>query len=678
MQIKTLIENIFKPYSAILFLDNKNAGIIIALITFINPNVGIGALIAAVFTLLFAHLIGLKDEFLSKGFYVYNSLLVGMGIGYIFTPSIVSIFLIAVSSSFTFLLAFGLNVLFKRYNLPILSLPFSVITILIYLSSLKYSALYSTIFDTHSLFDISINSHISQFLKSFGTIYFLPNNIAGAVLLLIVLYFSRIMFISAIVGFYFGIYLHSLLIGSFEQALHYPYNFNYILVAISLFGVFLLPTLKNFFITLIAIAATVLIGDAIEILFNYFSISIFTIPFNVIVITFIFVLFIISYKEFNYNIKKTPEESLMHYLNTIFRFGKYLPKVSLPFIGEWKVYQAFDDEWTHKGEYRFAYDFVKEVDGKTFKNEGKYPADYYCFGQDVVAPVSGYVVDLRDDLIDNPIGEVDRVNNWGNYIILKSDEGFFVEISHLMQYSLKVKVGEYIKEGAVIAKCGNSGYSPQPHIHIQVQYLGVINSFTREFLFKEYFCNNRLIFNSLPNKGSLINSIKVDGSVKAKLTFVLDDSFKFKVYKKDKFIKEVEFKIKMNKFGEFYFCDEESNKLFFNTNETMFYFYNYEGRKNSYLENLFKLSPKYPFVNLSGVEFIDFLPINLIFNRFKTALMLLIATIKPNKIKVKKSYTLIQNRLKSKNGEVVLSKNYKFFDYIRYNHTTLKRVYEGI
>jgi hypothetical protein len=119
---------------------------------------------------------------------------------------------------------------------------------------------------------------------------------------------------------------------------------------------------------------------------------------------------------------------LSYFLSNIYRFGGNDIKVNLPFNGKWSVYQAFDGKWTHKGKWRYAYDFVIKKDNKTYQNDGLYLEDYYAFGQSVVSPINGYIVAKRDDLVDNFIGDVDRVNNWGNYIIIKSDYGYFVEI----------------------------------------------------------------------------------------------------------------------------------------------------------------------------------------------------------------------------------------------------------
>ena len=666
---KFLLDNI-KPYSSILFLNNTVVGFILLLVTFINPSVGISGVVALVSTLLFAHFLNIREAYLSQGFYIYNSLLVGMGIGYLFMPSFISVVLIAISSSFTFLFSFMLNRLFSTYKIPILSLPFSIVTIFIYLASLKYSALLSTLVNNTIIYDIHLPLIIGGFFKSLGTILFLPNHIAGIVMTLIILYFSRISFIMAIVGYYFGVWFHSFLIGSFTQALHDPYAFNYILVSIALGGVFLLPTIRNFFIALIGVAISVVLTDAIVIFFNYYSLPVFTIPFNITVILFIFVLSMTYYKEFNYNIKSSPEKSLSSYLSSIFRFGTLTRKISLPFIGEWSVYQGFNGEWTHKGEYKYAYDFVKKVENKTYQNDGLYAHDYYAFGQSIVSPVSGFVVLSRHDLVDNTIGTVDNINNWGNYIIIKSDLGFFVEISHIMQFSITHNIGDYIQVGDIIAKCGNSGYSPEPHIHIQVQAIGVLGGFTREFCFKEYYLADELLFNSTPSKGEIIGAIVVNKSISSRLIFILEDILSYDVFERGEYIESVEFRVDMSSLGAFYFVDDKSNKLYFYTDEREFYFYNYIGGE-SHLKRLFTLIPRIPFITAQKIRYKDYLPINLIYSRFDTVIIEFLSSINKNYAKISQEYIYENETVHSNRGEVVLDLYAKGFKRIVYNDTKL-------
>ena len=69
----------------------------------------------------------------------------------------------------------------------------------------------------------------------------------------------------------------------------------------------------------------------------------------------------------------------------------------------------------------------------------------------------------------NNIGDVNLGDNWGNTIIIKHGDYLFSKISHIKEGSFKVRVGDYVKKGDVLAVCGNSGRSPEPHLHFQLQ-----------------------------------------------------------------------------------------------------------------------------------------------------------------------------------------------------------------
>ena len=545
----------FKPYGAILFIREIKFSIVLFILSFLLPSVGILGIVAIIVTILFAEVIGIRDQYLKHGFYLYNSLLVGMGVGYFFDVSVLSIVLTSILAVLTFLISFGLNRIFINYSLPILSLPFAFVSMLFYLASLKYNTLINSILNRVPIIDISLP--FSSFFKSLGSIFFLPFNIAGFIIALILFFYSRILFFLALVGFIVGVFVHSLFV---SDALDSLYNFNFILIAMAIGGVFFIPNITSYFLALVGVVLSIILIDAFEVFFNLYSLPLYTLPFNIVTILFILLGVSISYKYFNYSIKNTPEKSLEYYLSNIFRFGGNDIKINLPFSGKWSVYQAFDDEWTHKGEFKYAYDFVKKVDGKTFKNEGKFLEDYYSFGESVLSPVDGYVVALRDDLPDNFIGNVDRINNWGNYIIIKSGN-FYVEISHLMQNSINIKVGDYVQMGQVIAKCGNSGYSPEPHIHIQVQSTPYLGSKTIPFKFIDYIKEKRLYYYSLPKKNEEIEAVIVDKASKLRFNFILDDEFRYDVYEKGRKIDEASFKVKMNEKGEFYFTDGK-NKLY--------------------------------------------------------------------------------------------------------------------
>ncbi len=664
------LQFIFKPYISVLFLRDVKAGVVLFLLSFLLPSVGILGIVAILATILFAEFINLREEYFKYGFYLYNSLLVGMGIGYYFDVTYATILLSVMFSILTFLLSFSLNKIFAKYSLPLLSLPFAFVSMIFYLASLKYTGLLSNILYRKTLFDIKVPMEV--FFKSLGMIYFLPSTIAGIVISIIILIYSRILFLLSFAGFWLGVWFHSFFI-PYTQALNSSYNFNFALIAMALGGVFLIPNLKNFLLAFVAVFLSVVIIDAMEVFFNIYALPVYTLPFNVTTLLFIMILYGVGYEYFNYNIKETPEKSLISFLSRFYRFGGNDIKIALPFTGEWCVYQGFDDKWTHKGKWKHAYDFVIKKNSKTYKNDGLFLDDYYAFGKPILSPVSGHVIAFRDDLPDNFIGSVERENNWGNYIIIQSNYGYFVEISHLMQHSICVKIGDYVKVGDILAKCGNSGYSPEPHIHIQVQKYGMLGSETIPFKFMDFIKGDKLYFYDLPQDNETIFSTITDKSMKLRLSFILDETYIYEVFENENKISTIEWTVKMNDKGEFYFSDGK-NRLYFYTDEKLFYFYDYEGGE-SFLKELFKIAAKIPLIN-KEIEYQDVLPPRFRYGLAKNFIIELILPFNFEIFNKKTTYFKKSLKIVSKYGEVSFSFYEKGFDKIKFKNYELRRIYE--
>jgi len=91
-------------------------------------------------------------------------------------------------------------------------------------------------------------------------------------------------------------------------------------------------------------------------------------------------------------------------------------------------------------------------------------------GLDFSAPIGTKVMATANGIV-----ETIRYNDgsgYGNLIMIKHNYGFRSVYAHLD--SMRVKVGDYVTKGQVIAKSGNSGRSTGPHLHYEVRYLDKI------------------------------------------------------------------------------------------------------------------------------------------------------------------------------------------------------------
>ena len=70
---------------------------------------------------------------------------------------------------------------------------------------------------------------------------------------------------------------------------------------------------------------------------------------------------------------------------------------------------------------------------------------------------------------DNSIGAINAAKNWGNCVIIAHAENYFSCLAHLQNGSISVRPGEVVARGTEIGRCGNSGRSPYPHLHFQMQ-----------------------------------------------------------------------------------------------------------------------------------------------------------------------------------------------------------------
>jgi murein DD-endopeptidase MepM/ murein hydrolase activator NlpD len=129
---------------------------------------------------------------------------------------------------------------------------------------------------------------------------------------------------------------------------------------------------------------------------------------------------------------------------------------------------------------------------KSYKTTGVTSQDYFAFGQDVIAVADGTVVEAVDKYTDDDAKlkqENETYDQYdqriqseqmqslaqdpytvaGNYIVIRHNDSEYSMYAHLKSGSVKIKKGDLVKRGQVIANVGNTGSSTEPHLHFQLQ-----------------------------------------------------------------------------------------------------------------------------------------------------------------------------------------------------------------
>jgi len=114
------------------------------------------------------------------------------------------------------------------------------------------------------------------------------------------------------------------------------------------------------------------------------------------------------------------------------------------------------------------------------------PEVFVGFGRPILAPVSGRIETVHDGepdhegrrsqlaLVPYMLGQAGRARRGaaglaGNHLIIAlAAKGPFVLLAHLQRGSLQVRPGQSVSVSEPVARCGNSGNSTEPHLHLQV------------------------------------------------------------------------------------------------------------------------------------------------------------------------------------------------------------------
>jgi murein DD-endopeptidase len=123
---------------------------------------------------------------------------------------------------------------------------------------------------------------------------------------------------------------------------------------------------------------------------------------------------------------------------------------------------------------RYAIDWNRRYpDGSMHQGDGRTNDQHRCYGAEALAAANGRVEAVLDGLPDTDPGQKPPAplalkTMGGNQIVIELGRGAYAMYAHLKPGSIRVKRGDQVKKGQVLALIGNSGNSTAPHLHFHV------------------------------------------------------------------------------------------------------------------------------------------------------------------------------------------------------------------
>lgn len=638
---ESLLPAILNSYSVVFFLNNKIFSVVLLLVSFFNFWAGCSGLLAVLLAVTLSQVMGLDKQQLKNGVLTFNALLTGLGMGTFFQPGLTYFLLLGTATFMSLMLSATMGGWMFKNGLPFLSLPFIATFWIVVLSADAFSGVGLTHHDffwvkstngdavssVTNMYENIGTLHFTQlldiYLRSLSSILFQNSPVTGAIIALALLVGSRILFALSWMTLFVAWGLAGIMGAEAAHFTYYNLGANYMMIAFAAAGFFTIPSKSSILWAILLITVTSLMLIILSKLLLLLQLPLFSLPFALVTVGSV------NFLNLRTNPKKliqtplqlySPESNLYTYQNNRGRYSRFLyVPLNLPFWGNWSVTQGYDGAFTHVGEWKHGLDFmILDHDGKSYNHYGNRCEDYYCFGKPVVAPADGIVEEVTDQIDDNDIGQINTVQNWGNSIVIKHLNGVYSQLSHLKKGSFKVTKGAFVKRGDILAACGNSGRSPAPHLHFQVQAMPMIGSRTLNYPISYYNIQRddvqELQQFSVPAQGDVVSDILPNRLLKTAFDFQPNTVLHFQITNE----KGLESTESWEAFTDAYnykylYCKEKEAVAYYYADKGMFYFTAFYGSRKSLLY-AFYLSAYKIYLAENDTVCSDEIPLNLLAN----------------------------------------------------------------
>ena len=606
-----MIDGWLRSYSILFYSSHRGFGFLMFIASFFNIWGAVWGLSGALLSLGMAKLAKYPEADIRTGVYSFNGLLLGFSIGGLFQPGLPLGLIFFAFLLFAFLLYALLGGILYKYGLPVMGLPFLICYWMMMLAFGQMPSLHAdenNIYWLNYLFNIGgsealewqtyldgikAEGFIAGFFYTLSSIFFCNKILAGILVAVGMLWYSRIAFMMAFISYSIAY----LLFGMFgiDTALLTTYfmGFNFVALGIALSTYYFVPSVGSMVLAVLGVLIMIPLTFALGAAMHVFNLKALSLP---LVVTIFPILYLFKHQYYRkylasvYWQYNSPEKNLYRaeiYKNRL--KNSHFWHIALPIMGEWQVSQGHNGNITHLGRWSKAFDFiVLDADNQSYKHPGFTLSDYYCYSKPVLAPAAGFIEEVVDFVDDNLIGDVNTKQNWGNSIVIRHATGLYSQLSHLKPGSIKVSKGDYVKLGEIIALCGSSGRSPEPHLHFQMQTYPLVGAETFDYPFAYYMerrgQNIELRSFDRPKEGALVSNVEGTPLMTEALYLIPGQKLSWNIESNSMPHKAENWEVFTNAYNKTYLhCKETNAVLYFINDGTMFYTTEYIGNQNSLL-----------------------------------------------------------------------------------------------
>ncbi len=476
-----LLVSLARSFGGVLLLGSPASGIFLFAAIAVEPQHLPGAIAGLLIAFLCLRAFGINDVYRSFSVQA-NAILAGLAGAWLTAPSYLPLYvglaLIAASAAFASILAAALTRALQASPAPPLSAAFTLVfgALLTLLPQLANGAVLA---EDVWPYPVGFIGWIDAFLRSMGMIVFSPRPETGILVLCAILSSSGLLLLHGLIG-WIACVITSIVLAKFGFTWLWLLSAHNGFVAGMLLGaVFHLPGRAALSASALAGCSAAVLALIVQTGFVGTAWAFQPLP---ALLTIWAALLALSGRQgdhplvSNRRLDLSPHHSWRVWRLATARFGEPQPVVYVPVAGASVITQSFDGQLSHRGLWRHGLDFEYVPEASQCS----------IFGEKVYCPASGVIESVCADVPDNRVGAANYSQNWGNHILLRMDQGGWLMLAHLAQYSVTVSPGQRVRIGEALAAVGNSGRSPVPHLHLHVQGAPAIGSPTMPFRLANY------------------------------------------------------------------------------------------------------------------------------------------------------------------------------------------------